>query len=73
MLVPKESGKTKDKIKPVGVGLKASEWERVQKIAEKEDISPHALTRYAILKFIQMYEKGEITIETETKRVPKMP
>lgn len=70
--MPKASAEGKDKIRPVGVGLKASEWEQVQRIAEKAEISPHALTRYAILKFIQMYENGEITIETETKRVPLM-
>lgn len=62
-----------DKIKPIGVGLKASEWEKVQAVADKEEISVHALARYAIIKFIQMYEKGEIGIEVETKRTPETP
>lgn len=51
--------KSDNKIKPIGVGLKASEWNRVQAVADKVQISVHALARFAIMKFIQMYERAK--------------
>jgi len=55
-----------DPVQPVGIGLKTSEWERMQEIADELGIKRHALAMWALRDFMQRYEAGEI--QTETKK-----
>lgn len=48
-----------DKIKPVGIGLKASEWQRLEEIAGELGVTRHNLSMYILRDFIRRYEKGE--------------
>lgn len=53
--------------RPVGVYLRKSTRIEVDKIAEAEDMSRHALLAYAVADFVRRYKAGEVKIETTTK------
>jgi hypothetical protein len=57
-----------DPIKPRGVGLKQSEWERFDRIAAELGMNSHKLSLWALRDFIRRYEAGEI----ETKQSKRL-
>ena len=61
--------KPDDKVKAVGIGLKISEWQRYEDIADELGMTRHALATYALRDFLKRYDKGEI--QTETR--PRLP
>ena len=65
---PSES-KTDDKVKAGGIGLKSSEWQRYEDIADELGMTRHALATYALRDFLKRYGAGEI--QTETR--PRLP
>jgi hypothetical protein len=58
--------KPEDPVKPRGIGLRESEWQRLEEIAGELGMTAHAVAMYAIRDFVRRFEKGEI--RTETKR-----
>jgi len=58
----------KDTIKVRGVGLKASEWARLDIIAKELNMKAHALSLWALRDFIRRYEAGEIATK-QTKKL----
>lgn len=63
--------KSQDKISARGVGLKASEWAELEKIAEEIGITPHAAAAYGIKRFMKDYKAGKI--KTQTKKIQSLP
>ena len=59
-----------DKVKPIGIGLKRSEWERLQQIANEVGMKRHELTLKILRDFIRRYDAGEV--ETETRKTLKI-
>lgn len=59
-----------DPVKPIGVGLRASEGRRLTEIAGELGVNRHALLLWLVRDFIRRYEAGERP-ETETRRVLK--
>ena len=60
---------TTDEVKSSGVGLRESEWQQIEAIAEEMGITKHAVAAYALRYFLKSYDAGEI--KTETK--PSLP
>ena len=58
--------KPTDPVEATGVGLRASEWKRLEKIANELGETKHAVATYAIRDFMRRYEMGEI--ETQTRK-----
>jgi hypothetical protein len=64
--------KQADPVKPRGIGLKLSEWQRLAAIGrELGGQKANRLAAWAIRDFIRRYEAGEIETTTETRR--KLP
>jgi hypothetical protein len=63
--------KSQDKISARGVGLKASEWRELEKIAKEIGITPHAVLQYGIRYFLRDYRAGKI--KTQPKKVQSLP
>jgi hypothetical protein len=61
-----EEQKISDPVKPRGIGLRASEWQRIDAIADELGTNVHALMLWALRDFVKRYEAGEI--ETMTKK-----
>jgi len=61
-----------DRVKARGVGLRESEWNRLEEIAGELGVTRHNLMLYVLRDFIQRYEAG-YRPETETKTTLKMP
>ena len=59
-----------DPVKPIGVGLKHSEGERLKDIAAELGINRHALLLYLVRDFIRRWDAGDRP-ETETRKVLK--
>lgn len=59
-----------DPVKPIGVGLRASEGERLKAIAAELGENRHALLLWIVREFIRRYDAGERP-PTETKNVLK--
>ena len=53
-----------DKVKAVGIGLKSSEWQRYEDIANELGMTRHALATYALRDFLKRYDAGEIQTQT---------
>ena len=66
--MPRQS---QDKIEPRGVGLKASEWVEIEKIAAEIGITPHAVVQYGIRYFLKEYRAGKI--KTQAKKIHTLP
>jgi hypothetical protein len=58
----------KDPVMPIGIGLKTSEWARIEEIAQDLYTTRHALAMWALRDFIRRYLEGEIETRTETKK-----
>ncbi len=63
--------KVEDSVRARGVGLKLSEWEEVEQIADDLGIKPYALAGYAIRYFLKAYREGKI--KTETRKTQTLP
>ena len=55
------------KLKPVGVYLRKNVRAEVEKIAEAEGLSLHAVLAYGVSYFVRQYKAGKVKIETVTK------
>ena len=62
-------GGAKDPVKAYGVGLRESEWRKIESIAKELRVTKHGLAAWALKAFLKQWEEGEI--ETETK--PSLP
>jgi hypothetical protein len=60
----------KEKITPVGVYLDKDMREAINRIVKKQGVKRHALLQYAILYFLNEYEKDPGILEFE-KRIKK--
>jgi hypothetical protein len=63
--------KSQDRISARGVGLKASEWAELEKIADDAGIKPHAVAAYAIRYFLKDYRAGKI--KPQAKKIQSLP
>ena len=61
--------KTTDEVKSSGVGLRESEWAKVDAIAAELGQTRHKVAAYALRDFLRRWDAGEI--QTETK--PSLP
>jgi hypothetical protein len=61
--------KQDDPVKPVGIGLKESEWVRFEEIARAMNTTKHALAVWALRDFLRRYDTGEI----RTEQRPTLP
>lgn len=61
-----------DPVKAVGVGLRASEWARLQAIADELQVSRHELAMFIMRDWLKRYEAGERP-KTRTKKELVMP
>jgi len=60
-----EAEAPEDRVKAYGVGLKISEWERIEEIAAELGKKRHAVALYALRDFIRRYDAGEIGTVTQ--------
>jgi hypothetical protein len=65
------TGVKSDPVKPRGVGLKISEWERLDVIAQELGATSHKLATHAIREWIARYTKGEVETVT-AQRLPDL-
>lgn len=56
--------------RPVGIGLKESEYEALGEIADATGIAKNSLARYAIRDFIKRYRRGEIDLSERIDEPP---
>lgn len=63
--------KTDDPIESWGVGMKASEWRDVEKIAAELGTSRHKIAAYGLRYFLSAYHEGKI--KPETKKTQTLP
>ncbi len=63
--------KVDDSIKARGVGLKLSEWEEIEKIADDLGATPYAVAAYGIRYFLKAWHEGKI--KTETRKTQTLP
>jgi hypothetical protein len=56
--------------KPVGIGLKESEYAALREIADATGIAANSLGRFAIREFIKAYRRGEIDLTSRTEEPP---
>ena len=59
----------KDPVKSYGVGLRESEWRKIEAIAAEMGETKHKVAAYALKDFLHRWEAGEI--ETQVK--PSLP
>ncbi len=50
---------------PVGVGLKESELELLDRIADEQDVARNGLIRFAVRYFLKAYLAGDVQLETQ--------
>ena len=50
---------------PVGVGLKESELELLDRIADELDVARNGLIRFAVRHFLKAYLAGDVHLETQ--------
>lgn len=53
-----------DPVSPRGIGLRKSEWERLDRIGAEMGSNAHALAAWAIRDFLRRYEAGELPTQT---------
>lgn len=63
-----EQPKADDKIKPVGIGLRESEWDKIETIGAELGVNRHRMAAWALRDFIARWEAGDRP-PTETKKV----
>ena len=66
--MPRQSA---DKIQARGIGLKASEWEEVEKIAAELGVTPHAILTYGVRYFLKAWHEGKI--KPQVKKTQSLP
>ncbi|MFM8321275.1 MAG: hypothetical protein ACKOC5_10200 [Chloroflexota bacterium] len=54
-----------DPVKAVGVGLRLSEWARMEEIAGSLGINKHKLAAWALRDFLARFAAGEIPVENK--------
>jgi len=59
-----------DPVRPVGIGLKISEWGELEKIAAELGVTRHQLTMWILRDFTKRWRDG-YRPQTETKKVLK--
>lgn len=64
---PTKNQQPDDPITSRGLGLRASEWAEVDRIAAEWNITPHALTVMGVRYFLQQLAAGNIETETRTE------
>lgn len=57
-----------DPVRPVGIGLKDSEWQRLEVIADELGVTRHTLSLWILRDFIKRFNAGWRP-ETDPKRV----
>jgi hypothetical protein len=57
-----------DIIKARGLGLKLSEWKEIDELAEKLQVTPHAVTVYGVRYFLEQHRAGKVKIQVQTKK-----
>lgn len=57
-----EKKKRTDRTVPVGVGLKQSELDEFEEIADMYGVTRHNLMRWALRYFLKLHRDGEITL-----------
>jgi len=57
-----------DPVRPVGIGLKASEWQRLEAMAAELGVTRHTLSLWILRDFIKRWDSGWRP-ETKTKQV----
>jgi hypothetical protein len=60
----------KEKTKPVGIALKESEWQTIDKIAGDVNLNRHKLVLWVLRDFIKRYEAGEV-VTVNKKTLPQ--
>lgn len=63
--------KSEDKTQTRGIGLKLSEWEEIDKIADELGMTPHAVTAYGIRYFLRDWQAGKI--KPQVKKTQTLP
>ncbi len=63
--------KIKDPVQPRGVGLRESEWRKVDRLAQELGMKPGSLAAFALRYFIAAYDRG--LVELENRPRPKLP
>lgn len=58
------------KTRPVGVGLKESEVELIDSIADEYGIARNALMRYALRYFLKAYYSGDVDLKSSIEKPP---
>ena len=65
----KQEDKTKsepeDKVTSFGIGLKKSEWKRIDEIAHSLGMTKHGVAMWALKDFLRRYDAGEIQTVTQ--------
>lgn len=61
--------KPKDEVKSHGVGLRESEWQRIEAIGAELGLTKHKVAAYALRDFLRRWAAGEI----ETQAKPSLP
>lgn len=56
-----------DPVKPRGIGLRESEWARLEAIGAEMGVKAHKLVVWAVRDFLRRYDSGELPLE-ERKR-----
>jgi hypothetical protein len=54
-----------DPVKSFGIGLRVSEWEHLEQIAEQLGETRHAVCLWALRDFMRRFEAGEIPVQTK--------
>lgn len=61
--IPQEQEQPPDPIRAIGIGLKTSEWAKIDDIAAALGTTRHKISLYALRDFIRRYESGDIPVE----------
>jgi hypothetical protein len=60
-----------DRVKPRGIGLRESEWNRLEEIAGELSSNVHSLAQWALRDFIERYDAGDLPITQKPTLPPK--
>lgn len=64
---------TDDLVKSRGLGLRISEWEEIDQIADELSWKPHAVVAYGVRYFLKAWQEGKIKTTTRTtKELPEL-
>lgn len=66
---PEQAGKPK----PMSVYLNRAALDRLDQAVQALGVNRHALLQYAVLDWLDKFERGEITVNQETKPTLKAP